>query len=212
MCQILSSINHQNVSNYLTTDSVHHPGKIFENGLRGSSTLLAAADTVIGIQKGDTGVRSATVQKQKEGEDDQAFTFTLDKVNIKHDADGDPITTCVLSNITVLTRPDDQADGKQQRVPANLRLLLDILGSASADFGEKIRPWADGPEVWAVNKSSLRRAYFEAKPDDNEDTKRRAFDRALTKATDERFIASAEANGSVYIWNNARRGRRSSSV
>jgi AAA domain len=179
---------------------VHHPGKVFENGLRGSSSLLAAAETVIGIQRDESGIRTAIVQKQKDGEDSQSFTFALDVVDIGSDSDGDPITTCVVSRISGLTRHDGQPVEKRQRIPANLRLLLEVLGSASADFGQKIRPWADGPELWAVEKTTLRRAYFESRPDDNEDAKRKAFERSLTKAIDERFIVSAEINSKVYLW------------
>ncbi|MEI6572568.1 MAG: AAA family ATPase [Alphaproteobacteria bacterium] len=179
---------------------VHHPGKVFENGLRGSSALLGAADTVIGIQKGEEGVRTAIVQKQKDGEDSQSFTFTLDVIDIGYDEDGDPISTCILSNISGLARHDAEPGEKRQRIPANLRLLLNVLGSASTDFGEKIRPWADGPEVWALDKNNLRRAYFDARPDNTEDAKRKAFDRHLTKAIDQRFVVSAEVNGKVYLW------------
>jgi hypothetical protein len=180
---------------------VHHPGKNLENGMRGSSALLGASDTVIAISKSDGETRIATVQKQKDGEDGQSFTFALGVVEVGFDEDGDAVTTCVLSNISSLTRQGDLPDIKRQRIPRGLRLLIDIIGSAISDTGTHIKPWADGPLVWAVEKTILRRAYFAAKPDDTEDTKRRAFDRSLTKAIDERHVVSAELQGQTYIWN-----------
>ena len=180
---------------------VHHPGKNLENGLRGSSALLGAADTVIVISKSDGDTRKATVEKQKDGEDGKSFTFSLGIVDVGIDEDGDAVTTCVLSDISSLTRQGDLPDIKRQRIPRGLRLLIDIIGSAISDTGTHIKPWADAPPVWAVEKTILRRAYFAAKPDDTEDTKRRAFDRSLTKAIDERHVVSAELQGQTYIWN-----------
>ena len=180
---------------------VHHPGKNLENGLRGSSALLGAADTVIAVSKTDGERRVATVQKQKDGEDGQSFTFSLGVVEIGYDEDGDTVTTCVLSNISSLERHEEHRDTKQQRIPAGLRLLMDILGSAILDRGTHIKPWADGSMIWAVEKSILRKAYLAAKPDDKEEAKRKAFDRSLTRAIDERYVVSAELQGKTYIWN-----------
>jgi len=65
---------------------VHHAGKDETRGPRGSSALIAAADTIIEIAKCDDGrTRLATVTKQKDGEDGQEYAFELAPVASSED-------------------------------------------------------------------------------------------------------------------------------
>lgn len=103
---------------------VHHTGKNENAGARGSSALLAAVDTAIAVEVGETG-RIATVIKQKDGEDGVKFGFDLEVVEIGFDDDGEPITTCVIYGTETVSR------AKSDLSP-QLRRALDALQQAIA--------------------------------------------------------------------------------
>jgi len=74
---------------------IHHAGKDPTKGARGHSKLNAAIDTEIFVE-GKSGVRVATVQKQRDIQIGDKFAFELRQVVLDTDADGDPITSCVV--------------------------------------------------------------------------------------------------------------------
>lgn len=77
---------------------IHHSGKDATKGARGHSSLRAAADGMIEVTRsGD--VRCATVYKQKDGDDGQEMGFKLDVVQLPPDAEGMPVTSCVVNHI-----------------------------------------------------------------------------------------------------------------
>lgn len=76
---------------------VAHVGKDAERGIRGWSGILANADGYVSVGlPDDDGVRVATVVKVKDGEAGTKFAFSLEKVLLGKDLDGDPITTCTV--------------------------------------------------------------------------------------------------------------------
>ena len=74
---------------------VHHSGKDASRGARGWSGLRAAADAELEVLRQPSG-RILRISKQKDGDDDAQWGFALEKVEIGLDADGDPITSCVV--------------------------------------------------------------------------------------------------------------------
>lgn len=77
---------------------IHHSGKDATKGARGHSSLRAAADGMIEVTRsGD--VRCATVYKQKDGDDGLEMGFKLDVVQLPPDAEGMPVTSCVVNHI-----------------------------------------------------------------------------------------------------------------
>lgn len=75
---------------------VHHTGKNLSAGLRGHSSLLAALDTAIEVNR-DGDLRHWSVTKQKDGPDGNKQTFNLLEVLLGTDIDGDPISSCCIS-------------------------------------------------------------------------------------------------------------------
>lgn len=76
---------------------VHHPGKDASKGLRGHSSLLAALDGAIEVERTATS-RSWSAAKVKDGEDGKQVAFKLDFIDLGTDGDGDPITSCAVSS------------------------------------------------------------------------------------------------------------------
>lgn len=75
---------------------VHHTGKDTSKGMRGHSSLHAALDGAIEVQRSGEG-RVWAAAKVKDGSDDIAVPFKLDVVPLGFDADGEMITSCVVN-------------------------------------------------------------------------------------------------------------------
>jgi hypothetical protein len=76
---------------------IHH-GTKNPNGStpRGHGSLIGAADAVVEVSKAEDGNRTATVTAAKDDPDGAAMGFRLRVVVLGTDADGDPVTTCVV--------------------------------------------------------------------------------------------------------------------
>lgn len=78
---------------------VHHAGKDAAKGARGHSSLRAAVDTEI-LVEGATGVRTATITKQRDlASNGEVFPFELVPVDLGTDEEGDPVTSCVVAAV-----------------------------------------------------------------------------------------------------------------
>lgn len=76
---------------------VHHAGKNGDRGLRGHSSLLAALDTVIVVRRSkQDGSAAWALEKRKDGPEDASRSFQLATVELCVDAEGDPLTSCVV--------------------------------------------------------------------------------------------------------------------
>lgn len=77
---------------------IHHSGKDTTRGARGHSSLRAAVDTEIELTKDETGLRLARTMKQRDMEGGREAPFLLDVVTLGRDADGDPVTSCIVKH------------------------------------------------------------------------------------------------------------------
>ncbi len=101
---------------------VHHAGKDVARGMRGHSSLYAALDAVIEVQRnGDS--RSWTIAKSKDGEDGGGQAFKLNGVALGIDADGDPITSCAIE----VDQNPPLADSKTRKLGAVEGAVLEYL-------------------------------------------------------------------------------------
>ncbi len=110
---------------------VHHTGKDASKGLRGHSSLFAALDGAIEVERSATS-RCWSAAKVKDGEDGKQVAFKLNVIDLGTDADGDPITSCAVG-------PDAGAIFKPAPAGANQKaalLAIRRLLSASTDFGQ----------------------------------------------------------------------------
>lgn len=74
---------------------IHHTGKDVGKGLRGHSSLFAALDGAIQVERSVV-ARSWGIAKAKDGEDGTKFSFKLKPHVLGHDADGDEISSCTV--------------------------------------------------------------------------------------------------------------------
>ena len=79
---------------------VHHSGKDRAKGARGHSSLRAAVDTEIEV-KVEASIRIATCKKQRDMENGKSIAFTLRVVDLGHDDEDDPITSCLVEQANI---------------------------------------------------------------------------------------------------------------
>lgn len=107
---------------------VHHTGKDTSRGMRGHSSLVAALDGAIEVQRSDQ-KRSWTVAKTKDGQDGKTVNFKLKHHVIGKDSDDEDITSCSIepdqSSVFVKKEPS----GSQQKIALNtVRQALESSG------------------------------------------------------------------------------------
>ena len=93
---------------------VHHTGKDTTKGARGHSSLFAALDGAIEVERSND-KRSWSIAKAKDGQDGKSFPFNLKIYNLGQDSDGDEITSCTIEQAltNIFVKPPPQG-AKQQ--------------------------------------------------------------------------------------------------
>lgn len=158
---------------------VHHSGKDTAKGARGHSLLRAATDTEIEIKKDEaTSTATARLSKQKDGEEGDEFAFTLERVTVGTDEDGEDITSCVVE----IAEPS--AKRHRCNVHGAAKVALDMLRKALAEAGETPPTSNHIPGHLHVVTVSLWRRYCAAgnvTGSDKPDTQTKAFKRAADR-------------------------------
>lgn len=95
---------------------VHHAGKDAARGARGWSGIRAAADAELEVSANDSG-RLLKITKMKDGDDNLAWGFHLNVIDLGVDFDGDPETSCVVEYVPAPQRKNksDGPTGARQR-------------------------------------------------------------------------------------------------
>jgi hypothetical protein len=112
---------------------LHHVPLDAGDRMRGHGALLGAIDTAIHVFKQITGLRTATVTKANDSDEDEQVAFTLESVEIGRNAAGVPTTAPVVVPVegTVPKQPP-----KPARMPKAAQTALRALGEAIEERGE----------------------------------------------------------------------------
>jgi len=111
---------------------VHHTGKDASKGLRGHSSLHAALDGAIEVERSAAG-RYWSAAKVKDGEDGKQVAFQLHRVVLGTDGDGDEVSSCAVGPDTGAIFRKPEPSGKSQK--SALSTIRRLLG-ASSTFGQ----------------------------------------------------------------------------
>lgn len=164
---------------------VHHRPKDAESvEPRGHGSLKGGVDTVILVEDGKP--RSARLTKQKDGELGEALHFDLNVVELGHDEDGEPVTSCVVEPITSAPRTAPGFTRKLSDVQAIvLQALRDAIAQSGVVVSEMVNPANAGGRghsipVVGANLSEWAEMAMAAleNPDRSPDSCRRMFQRA----------------------------------
>lgn len=107
---------------------IHHTGKDEGKGLRGHSSLFAALDGAIQVERSVVG-RAWGIAKAKDGEDGGKFPFKLKCHALGKDADGDEITSCTVERDHTLLFKKVDPKGSVQK--AALRTLRSAINTST---------------------------------------------------------------------------------
>jgi hypothetical protein len=111
---------------------VHHSGKDSSRGARGSNNIQGATETLVKLEKYESGLVEATVEKVKDGGNVDPFKYTLAQSILGEDANGDDITSCVI----VASDASPGIERKGPRLTDSDKIALDALREAVLDYGE----------------------------------------------------------------------------
>ena len=170
--------------------AVHHGSQISGGTKpRGHSSLTGADDALVEVTKQEGGGHIAKVIHAKDDADGDAFSFRLDRVELGTDEDGDPITTLIV---------EEAGATKARRVDLtdNEKTALRVLDSAMLQHPTQVFT-DDGKEHQAVHVDHWREFFYrDAKPGENQDTKKKAFQRVRDSLLRKETIKSRDE----YIW------------
>lgn len=162
---------------------VHHSGKDVSKGSRGHSSIKAACDVEIKVERSND-TRSITTSKMKDGIEGVGYLFSLHTVVLGTDEDGDDITSCIVE---FKGSGQVKPEGKK-KTGANELALLDALHNVLGLSGDE-----SGVETARVQAEFC--AQFD--PSKRQSYKNQAFKRALETLLEKGAIS--EENGSLFV-------------
>jgi hypothetical protein len=184
---------------------VDHFGKAVETGTRGSSAKEGSGDVVIAmlgdkLVTGEITNRRLALRKRRDGPNGEEHPLTVRVVEMGMDVRGKPMTTLVLDWGSA-QKP--QAD--KDRWTKATRRLRQVLITILVDHGKDHQPFADGPTVRACDLELVRQEFYRQHPAEGTEkqktnTRRQAFNRAVTAAQQQNLIALREVAGIQLIW------------
>lgn len=163
---------------------IHHSGKDAAKGARGHSSLRAAIDTEIEVEAGDGPVRRATVVKQRDMRKGDVFGFELEVVELGPNRHGEPVTTCLVRESDAAPAPS-----KRQKLSGNTQVAMDALLDVMSRAGDRDMPGVPA-NVPSVPEAWWREKFYEIVVGDNQDTKKKAFQRAAADLQGRRLVGA----------------------
>lgn len=165
---------------------VHHSGKDTAAGARGHSSLRAATDAEIELEKSkDTDIRFARATKQRDMETGAEFPFTLRVEELGIDQDGDKVTTVLIEKAT----EEDVKEAKKGKPSGNQKKLLEAFQQLKDEGEGMVNPsgagWPAGGSYWIIEEDKLRK-HFEGKL--TVSNKRDAWARAINGLIDKSIM------------------------
>lgn len=128
MGALVRNIDHLRAETGAAILLVHHTGKDLSRGARGHSLLRAATDAEIEVShEAESKIITVSVTKQRDYATDGDFGFTLRRIELGQDEDGDAITSCVVE-------PTEGERAKRPKQPTGVaKLGLAQLNNCLAD-------------------------------------------------------------------------------
>lgn len=182
-----------------------HMGKSAESGIRGASAFGAGADAAIAVladinqANGEVSeCRTISLAKTRDGYPGPLASFSLERVEIGTDEDGEPVKPGYVKFAPVC------AD-KKGRLPS--RGVQDFIGAVSEamiKYGADVRVFEDAPPRRAVRIDHVRdefnRRHSVGDSVDPAGTKRKNYQRAHDKVLKDQLYASRTVGVVEYIW------------
>lgn len=189
---------------------------------RGWTGIQANVDSVIGVAKTDPPVldndrrhiREFTLIKQKDGEDGRKWSFVLPGIEIARDADGEPVTSCVVRTPNGDREPGgrDGAGDAGVKLSAQCELFLRAIVSALEDYGEDAPPRLGLPRgtkvaQWAHVRAAFAALGFEGDAGDDEKKRAAVINQAAKRHGEKLMQLRIIMREAPYVWLTGRKVR-----
>ena len=141
---------------------VHHSGKNLDAKARGHSSLRAAVETEIELSYDEaTGLRTALATKQRDLEGGRKFHFKLNVIELGHDADGDPVTTCVI----VPASSDDVEKANKKAIKGKNQILFktcfqQLRGEGIGMSNPAGVGWPEPSTFWVIKEEDIKKHFM----------------------------------------------------
>jgi len=158
MAQFVANIDKLRQETGVHVIMVAHSGKDQSRGVRGASSLKAAADTEIELTHDqDNGVRTALTTKQRDMETGRTFNFILEAQNMGEDEDGDPITTCTVRAAT----DDEMHEAKKAQVKSGNQttfkeVFYQLRGEGVGGPNPAGAGWPEPRKFWCIDEEAIK--------------------------------------------------------
>ena len=199
--KVLGGVAHEANALVLAVD---HFGKDASVGVRNSSAKEGSGDSVLALLanrdiEGNVTKPRLAIRKARGAPTGEVIPFATRQVVID-EKDGDNAITTLIIEWRPTEPLDDESAGDEKQWAKGLVIFMKALGSAVADTGRRVRPFADGSEVDGAQRDSVRAEFMETYPADNQKTKDRAFARAVGDALDKGLMGSGLVDGATFFW------------
>ncbi len=186
-----------------------HFGKDISTGTRGASSKEDDADLVLAMLGERTTAGTVTnprlaIRKRRTGENGLEFPFEVKIVETGKDEQGRPNTTLTIAWKAPAAHADTAApkDGWASKA---MRPLRQAIVSALDDHGRVVSPYNDDFAVKAVDVERVREEFYrsivaDGDREQKQDTRRKAFKRAIEAARDRSLIGIREVSEVMYVW------------
>jgi hypothetical protein len=162
---------------------VHHCG-IAGDRPRGHTSLQGAADAQIAVVRDEkTDVITATVEFMKDDEPAAPLASRLERVELGEDDDEETIASCII------VEAEATAASKRPKLTGMQKLALEQLQELVAEMGTPSAASNHIPQNVRVVPKKIWREYFRKRhPNDDPDTTRKAFVRAVAYLQEHKFV------------------------
>ncbi len=184
--------------------AIDHFGKDVTTGTRNSSVKEDAVDAVLALLgerdlAGNVSNPRLAIRKVRGAPTGQEIPFRTHSVIVHENAGFDAVTTLVV-DWSQGAADIGNAAVKTKRWPKALIIFKAALDAALAGSGRKMRPFADGPEVLAVDRERVREEFLRIYPADNVKSKGTAFRRCEQNAVGGHVMTSREIDAATFFW------------
>jgi hypothetical protein len=187
--------------------AVHHEGAADNGRMRGSTVLDAASVATWHVKRAGNGL-SCTIEVQDAKDSESGFTMdvTLKLVKFGDERDAERESTLMVDKVEIdaILEGEVEVSTKprpRKRGPAQLSAFMTAFDIALEKRGRQVQLPDSGPNVRAVSIEAVAPIYIRKYPGRaKEDSKRRAFDRHLVRATDSEILVTGEIHGEPMLW------------
>ena len=137
---------------------IGHSGKDTNKGLRGASSIKAAADSEIELTQDEgSKVRTAKTTKQRDMETGRELHFILERILLGQDVDGDEVSTCVIREATKDEMDDvekPKLKGKNQKLFK--QVFFQLRGEGIGSPNPVGAGWPNARQFWCIDEALLQ--------------------------------------------------------